>query len=213
MNGSPDGCRRLPRRGRITTRVRNFLSLLARITLVVYYKAFPHSLAYNFIPVAPTQLHCRDAINLAHIPREHALRTCIVTCHTPTYCTFARPCHTHTHTHTHTHNTHTHNTHNTHTHTHTHTGLVPLAVTLGSYFSHFFTKRTCAQMYTPVCIHTHTHTHTHTQTGLVPLAVTLGSYFSHFFNKTYMCTNVHTCVHTHTHTHTHTHRLGLYHLQ
>ena len=31
-----------------------------------------------------------------------------------------------------------------HTHTHTQTGLVPLAVTLGSYFSHFIHKaRTC----------------------------------------------------------------------
>ena len=52
----------------------------------------------------------------------HALRTCIVTCHTPTYCIYA---------HTNTSTPHTH----THTHTHTH-GLVKLAETLGSYFSH-----------------------------------------------------------------------------
>ena len=37
--------------------------------------------------------------------------------------------------------THTH----THTHTHTQTGLVLLAVTLGSYFSHCYYKRTCSQ--------------------------------------------------------------------
>ena len=112
---------------------------------------------------------------------------------------------------------HTHITH-THTHTHTQTGLVPLAVTLGSYFSHCIHKaRTCARTHlhcyvnSPYTIfvtnithkHTHTHTHTH-RAGLVPLAETLGSYFSHCFHKSYMCMNVHICAHTHAYAHTHT---------
>ena len=61
----------------------------------------------------------------------------------------------------------------THAHTHTQTGLLPLAMTLGSYFSHCFHKaymcmnvHTCAHImqiaYTPYSSHTHTHTHTHT---------------------------------------------------
>ena len=167
----------------------------------------------KLVLVTPTRLHCKD-YNLAHIAREHALRTCIVACHTPTYCIFAHTNtstpHTHTHTHTHTHmglynlqgsyfshcfrksnmsmNVHTCVRARTHTHTHTLTqrGLVPLAVTL-VLISH--TKCTCARMYTPVHTHMthtymHTHTHTLTQTGLVPCAVTLGSYFSHCM---YMC--------------------------
>ena len=111
-----------------------------------------------------------------------------------------------------------------HTHTHTHaqtqTGIVLLAVTLGSYFSHCLYKaymcmnvHTCVRLYhlqrlwvlishtvsqivhvhvcTHMCTHTCTHTHKHTQTGLVPLAVTLGSYFSHFIHKARTCVTTH----------------------
>ena len=112
-----------------------------------------------------------------------------------------RMTHTNMHTRTHTH-THTHTPH-THTHTHTETGLVPLAVTLGSYFSHcIHTACTCARTHlhcyvnSPYIIfvththkhthahtHKHTHAHAHTQTGLVLLADTLGSYFSHCLYK------------------------------
>ena len=122
-------------------------------SLVVYYKAFHHCLL-NFLPAMSTRLQCRDVISQfsAHLARVHALCTCILPA-TPTYCTL--------HTDTCPHNTNIH----THTHTHTQIGLVPLAVTLGSYLSHHFHN---AYMYT----------HTHTQTGLVPLAVTMGSSFS-----------------------------------
>ena len=108
-------------------------------------------------------------------------------------------------------------------HTHTQTGLVPLAVTLGSYFSHCLYKAyMCMNVHT--CAHTHAHTHTHTETGLVPLAEFLQSVHVHelthihtcahthsttcsdfgflfltlslFSQSTYMCMNVHTCAHT-----------------
>ena len=47
--------------------------------------------------------------------------------------------------------------------THTQSELVPLAATLGSYFSHCFHKAyVCMNVHT--CLHTHTHTHTHTYT-------------------------------------------------
>ena len=143
--------------------------------------------------------------NLAHIAREHALRTCIVTCHTPTYCIFA----------------HT-NTSTPHTHTHTH-GLVQLAETLGSYFSH----KSYMSMNVHTCVRARTHTYTHSLTHTDWACTTcsdIGSYFSHCFHKVYLYMPVHTHMthtymdththtHTHTNTHTHTHRLGLYHLQ
>ena len=76
--------------------------------------------------------------------------------------------------------------------THTQSEIVPLAMTLGSYFSHCFHKAyMCMNVHT--CLHTHTHTHTqtytrththtHTGTGLVQLAGTLGSYVSLCFHK------------------------------
>ena len=98
--------------------------------------------------------------------------------------------------------THTH----THTHTHTQTGLVPLAVSLGSYFSHCIHKVctcTCARthlhcyvnsLYTIFGTNTNTH-HTH---RLVLLAVTsIGFSFAHCFHEVYMCMNVHTCCYVH----------------
>ena len=71
-----------------------------------------------------------------------------------------------------------------HVHTHTQTGLVPLAVTLGSYFPHCHYKA-CMCMNVHTCAHTHAHTHT--QTGLVPLLS---------FYKAYMCMNEHTYTHS-----------------
>ena len=49
----------------------------------------------------------------------------------------------------------------THAHAHTQTGLVTLAVTLGSYFSHCLYKAYMC-MNVDTCAHTHTCTHTHT---------------------------------------------------
>ena len=89
----------------------------------------------------------------------NSLCTIFIT-HTHTHNTHIHTTHTYTHTqHTHTHTTHTHtHTHNTHIHTHTLTGLVPLAVTLGSYmyFLHRFHK---GYMLHP-CVSAHAHTHT-----------------------------------------------------
>ena len=107
-------------------------------------------------------------------------------------------------------------TYTVHTHIHTQTGLVPLAVTLVSYFSHkayMYTvhERThlhCYVHYLHTIFDTYTHTNTqtclHAQTEPVPLAVTLRSYFSlfsqniHVHECTHVYTNVHTCTHTHT---------------
>ena len=90
--------------------------------------------------------------NLAHIARAHALRTCIVTCHTPTYCIFA---------HTNTSTPHTH-------------GLVQLAgflfLTLFSQIEHVHEcTHLCACTHTHTHTHTYTHTHTLTHTGLYHL--------------------------------------------
>ena len=106
---------------------------------------------------------------------------------------------------------HTH-THPRHTHTHTETGLVPLAMTLGSYFPHCI-HNACT------CARTHLHcyvnspytifiTHTHTDWactacsdfGFLLLSLSLQSV--HVHECTHMCT--HTCMRMHTHTHTHT---------
>ena len=89
-----------------------------------------------------------------------------------------------TNTHTHTH-THTLTCAHTHAHAHTQTGLVTLAVTLGSYFSHCLYVHECRHM----C--THTCTHTHTQR--------LGLYHLQRFYKAYMCMHEHTYTHVHTH--------------
>ena len=164
----------------------------------MYYTctAFPHSLAelHSCHAYSATLQEC---YNLAHIACEHALRTCIVTCHTPTYCTFVHTNtptpHTHTHTHTHSH-THTHKHANaTHTLKHTHT------------------------------IHTHTRIHrdwgctTCSDFGFLFLTLFSFSRNVHVHECTHLCphTCTHTYMHTHTHTHTHmhTHRLGLYYLQ
>ena len=59
---------------------------------------------------------------------------------------------------TNTHTQHTHTCEHTHAHAHTQTGLVTLAVTLGSYFSHCLYKAyMCMNVHT--CAHTHAHTH------------------------------------------------------
>ena len=94
------------------------------------------------------------------------------------------------------------NTSTPHTHTHTH-GLVQLAETLGSYFSH----KSYMSMNVHTCVRARTHTHTHslTQTGLVPLAVTL-VLISHTVFTKYTCTHTYdTHIHGHTYTHTHKH--------
>ena len=107
--------------------------------------------------------------------------------------------------------THAHTQTHTHTHNHTQTGLVQLAVTLGSYFSHCIHKaHTCAWMYTLDCYvnslytifvppHTHTHTTTHSCTHTYTHTTT------HTHNHTHTHTHNHTLMHTHTHTHTTTH--------
>ena len=89
--------------------------------------------------------------------RKNTLAHCYV--YSP-YTIFITNIHTHIHSHVH-----------THAHAHTQTGLVTLAVTLGSYFSHCLYKAyMCMNVHT--CAHTHACAHTHT--GLVPLAETLG---------------------------------------
>ena len=135
--------------------------------------------------------------------------------------------HTHTHIHTHMH---------AHTHARTHTDwLVPLAVTLGSYFSHCFHKASCTSIYTlHICAHTHTYTHTqtartqtsthkHTQTHTCThnthtdcMACTtcsdFGFLFLHCFHKVYItsiytpvCTLALSCKQPTYSSHTHTH--------
>ena len=106
-----------------------------------------------------------------------------------------------------------------HTHTHTH-GLVQLAETLGSFFSHksymSMNVHTCVRAHTHTHTHTHTHKHTHTHTlthtdWACTTCSDIGSYFSHCFHKVYLYMPVHTHmthtymdIHTHTHTHTQT---------
>ena len=123
-------------------------------------------------------------------------------------CTLLCKYHIH-HKHTH---THTHTCAHTHAHAHTQTGLVTLAVTLGSYFSHCLYKAyMCMNVYT--CAHTHACAHTHTDWACTTcsdfgfLFLTLSLQSVHVHECTHLCT--HTC----THTCTYTHRLGLYHLQ
>ena len=131
------------------------------------------------------------------------------------------------HTHKHAHATHTHAHAHTHTHTHTHkqSGLVPLAVTLGSY-SYCFPKsymcmnvHTCAHthtcihtyMYTHARTHTHTHTHTHTDWACTTcrdcgfLFLILFSQIVHVHECTTLCTHTRSHIHAHIHTCTHTH--------
>ena len=86
-------------------------------------------------------------------------------------------------------NTHTH----THTHMHTHRqGFVPLADTLGSYFSHCFHKSyMCMNVHR--CAHTHAYAHTHAHTH-TDWACTTFSDFGLLFltlysQSTYMCNN------------------------
>ena len=139
---------------------------------------------------------------LVHIAREHALRTCIVTCHTLYLCT-----HTHTHTHTH-----------TRVHTHTHTQRDWACITCSDFGFFFFSQIVHVHECTHLCTHTHAHTHTcthihaHTHTDWACTTCSdFGFFFSYCFHKSYMCMNV---QYTHVHTHAHTHRLGrLYHLQ
>ena len=128
--------------------------------------------------VSASRETCYNDVWLAVIAREHALRTCIVTCHTPTYCIFA----------------HT-NTSTPHTHTHTH-GLVQLAETLGSYFSH----KSYMSMNVHTCVRAHTHTHTHSTHSLTQThthtdwaCTTCSDIGSTVFTK-YTCT----CLCTHT---------------
>ena len=113
-----------------------------------------------------------------------------------------------THTHIHVHAcTHTH----THTHTHTYTerlGLYHLQ-RLSVHISHtVFTKRTCAQMYTPVCTHIHAHTHTHTHTHTDWACTNCSDFgflfFILFLQSVHVHESTHMCTHTHAHKHTHT---------
>ena len=105
-------------------------------SFVVYYKAFPHVLA----KLHSCHVHSATLQGIAitqfsaHIAHESALRPCIVTCHTPTYCTFV---HLYICTHKHAHATHIH----THIHAYTHAPT-----------------HTCMHL----CTHTQKHTHTHT---------------------------------------------------
>ena len=105
---------------------------------------------------------------------------------------------TNTHIHTHTHTMCTH----THAHAHTQTGLVTLAVTLGSYFSHCFHKVYMCMNCTRLCthtthtyMHTHTHTHTHTQIqthtdGACTTCSDFGFLFLTLYSQSmYMCKN------------------------
>ena len=96
-------------------------------------------------------------------------------------------------------NTHTH----THTHTQTHTGHVPLAVTLGSYFSHKSYMCTHTHTYTHTCTHAHTHTHTHTHTDWA--CTTCRDFGFLFLTLFSQIVHVHECTHLRARTHTHTH--------
>ena len=113
----------------------------------------------------------------------------------------------------HTHMTHIHACTHTHTHTHTHTGLVPLAATLGSYFSHcihkaYMCKKILAHCYvnssytifvTNTYTHTHTHMCTHTRTCThTDWACNACSDFGFFF-LTLSLQSVHMCMNVHTH--------------
>ena len=101
---------------------------------------------------------------------------------------------------------HTHTCIHTYMHTHTETGLVPLAVTLGSYFSHCIHKA-CTSIFV-TNTHTHTHTHTHTDWACTTcryfgfLFLTLFSQIVHVHECTHMCTHTHAYAHAHTHTQT-----------
>ena len=111
-------------------------------TVVVYYKEFPHSLA----SLHSCHANSATCYNLAHITCEHALRTCIVTCHTPNYCTFS----------------HT-NTPTPHTYTHSHTLTLShrLGCTTCRDFGFLFLTLFSQSVHVHECTHTHTCTYTH----------------------------------------------------
>ena len=137
--------------------------------------------------------------------------------HTNTHATHThtRPCHTHTNTHTNMPIPQTHKHTHYATHTHAQTGLVPLAVTLGSYFSHHFYKAyMCMYVHMKIAFvtifvtHTHTNTYTHTDRACTTCSDLFLTPFSQSIHV-HECTHVHsyslcTIFITHTHKHTYT---------
>ena len=112
-----------------------------------------------------------NVIHVHSLTSEHTIETNLKWAKICAFTLCTTPTHPHTHTQIHIDNTPTHPHTHTHTHTQTQTGLVPLAVTLGSYFSHCFHKSymcTNAHVRTHMT-HTTAHTHTHTHTHRVPL--------------------------------------------
>ena len=82
-----------------------------------------------------------------------------------------------------------------HTHMTHKTGLVPLAVTLGSYFSHCIHKAcTCAR----------THLHSYVNS---PYTIIVTNTYTHTYTHTHMCTHTRTCTHALVNTHCYVHSL------